>query len=65
MTPKEKADELVDRFCPLAMGETYEHSMSLAKQCALICCDEILRYEFPTSVSYKLWEKTKEELEKL
>jgi hypothetical protein len=41
MTPKEKAEELVERFNLL---QTYVEYFSLdhAKQCTLICVDEIL-----------------------
>jgi len=39
LTPKEKAKELVDKFC---FG-LYPWQIKKAKQCALICVDEILK----------------------
>ena len=70
MTPKEKAKELVDRFyevdlvCADAMG-----SCSIdAKQCALICVDELIKEEQQTDDYYELgsyWEEVKQEIEKL
>ena len=41
MTPKEKANELVDRFDNIdVLGE--EHNGYIAQQCALIAVDEII-----------------------
>ena len=50
MTPKQKANELVDRFCEFVIidvetkQEDYKRTMYCdeAKQCASICCDEII-----------------------
>lgn len=69
-TPKERAKQLVDQ---------YEHSTysqvqgELAKQCALIAVDEIIKanptelltdpYEFYSSKGH--WEQVKQEIEKL
>ena len=39
MTPKEKAEELVDKFYPMFTNSVRD---TLAKQCALIAVDEIL-----------------------
>ena len=39
MTPKEKAEELVEKFSDLEDGEMY---IGKAKQCALIAVDEII-----------------------
>lgn len=69
MTPKEKAQELVDKFrISKAITESY------AKQCALIAVDEILQgYEFDSlDIEHKrimdninYWDKIKQEIEKL
>ena len=87
MTPKEKAKELVKKFTLFSEGAIYDEEtgeISLtptdqAKQCALICVDEIMKsnptvveinkdFE-PPSVYYvsneKYWQKVKQEIEKL
>ena len=41
--PKDKARELVERFSPKCSGNSQsELNKELAKQCAVICCDEII-----------------------
>ena len=60
MTAKEKARELVDRF----LGITY--NWQAAKQCALICVDEIL--DAVTTIADKKFDfytEVKNEIEKL
>lgn len=77
MKPKEKAEELVDKYfnpdveLRLTKGER--------KQCALIAVDEIIkyhddlmdvvRYELPSHIvailPYKYWEEVKKEIELL
>lgn len=42
MTSKEKAKELVWMYLPILDGWTNDTKTKLAKQCALICVDEIL-----------------------
>jgi len=44
MTPKEKAQELIDKFLYTVedITQTFILSQFSAKQCALILCDEIL-----------------------
>lgn len=66
MTPKEKAEELVDKF-NLKSG-----LMSIErKQCALILCDEILSINYPFSsvenfyCHANYWNEVKQEIEKL
>jgi hypothetical protein len=69
MTPKEKAEELVNKYSIWCWNEVvcdYE----IAKQCALIAVDEILdsitkinQYDFGTLNYY--WNEVKQELEKL
>jgi hypothetical protein len=71
MTPKEKAEELVDKFVQYTPAEE-EFEYPHAKQCALIAVDEMLN-EYPSQVpkdSYEMerhlyWIKVKNELEKL
>ena len=69
MTPKEKAEQLVDLYYPL-----FTNSMAMldAKQCALIAVDEIINsnphsnplntYGFST-MAY--WKEVKQEIQKL
>ena len=66
MTPKEKALQLVDKFC---FG-LYPWQIKRAKQCALICVDELLNelkwlnnYEDKDRVEY--WQEVKQEIKKL
>jgi hypothetical protein len=73
-TPKEKAQELVDRFM-IMIGDTFVIPIILktkAKQCALICVDEILKENerinlggaFPTPLT-EYWKEVKQEIQKL
>jgi hypothetical protein len=72
MTPKEKAEELVDKYYVLIHPKV--NSYYQAKQCALIAVDEILNnfglisesYIFYTSSSTRsFYEEVKQEIEKL
>jgi hypothetical protein len=79
MSPKEKAQELVDRFREFADGtnpETDRYSPNIekqkAKQCALIAVDEILsdykNYLMHENTEYKgltYWNEVKKEIELL
>ena len=66
MTAKEKAKELVDRF-----NYKNKHYLSLdAKQCALICVDEILKSHYKVLVGVlpsieRHYKEVKEEINKL
>ena len=67
MKAKEKAKELVDRF---RIGD--RNMKSKAKQCALICVDEILKNIPEEVMSYKpfmmntdYWQEVKQEINKL
>ena len=73
MTAKEKAEELVERFL-----ETQSNTEELydAKQCALICVDEIELYRKQIEDEYdedlyhaygveEYWQEVKKEIEKL
>ena len=60
MTPKEKAKELVSKMCLL---DCRDENIIIAKQCALICVDEIL--EFHDRIDVKYWQEVKQEINKL
>ena len=63
-TPKEKAEELVNKFTDLEDGEMY---IGKAKQCALIAVDEILKIG-SVIVDYNTrdyWQEVKQEIGKL
>ena len=69
MTPKEKAKELVDKMWNIdeRYGSIGFHE---AKQCALICVDEILDlidtiYDYDRESLNPYWEEVKQEIEKL
>ncbi len=61
MTPKEKAENLVQRFI---YRRTDYVEVDDAKQCALITADEAIKVAYwPTARQY--WKEVKEEIEKL
>lgn len=68
MTPKEKAKELVVKFT----FQRDNHEIYIAKQCALICIDEIIKENerineggvFPTPLT-EWWQEVKKEIELL
>ena len=66
MTPKEKAEELVDKFYPMFTNSVRD---TLAKQCALIAVDEILEETMERDgmrvVNNQYWVDVKNEIEKL
>jgi len=75
MTPKEKAEELVDKFVQYTPADS-EFEYPYAKQCALIAVDEILSsgvdvdYYFDKSVGYMIsyveyYQKVNQEIEKI
>ena len=78
MTPKEKAEKLVSDFytinCKLIkvkngydMGDRYNLVMPIAKQCALIAVDEILKITWVDKflIVEDYWKEVKQEIEKL
>lgn len=68
MTPTEKAKELVEKmFNPIDVGDEYTVRIfySAAKQCALICCDEILNAFDDYLMKSHYWQQVKEEIQKL
>ena len=67
MTPKDKAEELIDKFTidlrPFSEhGEWSEHQ---AKRCALIAVDEILKEESIGILLTNWWKEVKSEIESL
>lgn len=74
MTPKEKAQELVDKFIEFTQDwdarDGYINDEFRAKECALIAVDEILEMDLPileeeADKFYDYWEEVKQEIEKL
>jgi len=68
MELKQKAKELVDRFIPFTDGMTRTEEVENAKQCALICVDEMIRVFKLEEASQELiewWKEVKQEIEKL
>jgi hypothetical protein len=59
MTPKEKAQELFDKYFEVT-NNYYQ-----AKQCALIAVDEILSVIHPTPYNVYYWQEVKKEIEAL
>jgi hypothetical protein len=70
MTPKEKAEELVEKFM-LWKFQKCELSKKQAKQCALIAVDEIIKeygtyYKIEVDGKYvSYWQEVKNEIENL
>ena len=68
MTPKEKAIELVNKFHKFTYTAVHAHKTSGeyadAKQCALICCNEVLGY-MGADRGTEFWNEVKQEIEKL
>ena len=61
MTPKEKAKELVNKFLQI-----YDGRVPQAKQCTLICVDEMLEeLGEELKLSYNYWQEVKQEINKL
>jgi hypothetical protein len=68
MTPKEKAQELFDKYNLSFAGviSNEEDWEFLAKQCALIAVDEVINsMTVATSVHLPYWKQVKHEIEKL
>ena len=65
MTPQEKAVELYTKYEQLGRDFTRGVSMKeFAKQCALICCDQVLS-DMGADRGYSYWTEVKEQIEKL
>ena len=79
MTPKEKANELIEKFKPNVycyygsgmLSNTYDDDTAVyySKQCAIIAVDEILKaipmYTGNLNQTWKYYNEVKTELEKL
>jgi hypothetical protein len=70
MTPKEKANELVNKYSTITkwkMGVEQEYVIKRAKECALIAVDEIIKAHIHNEGvrHLKWWEEVKQEIEKL
>lgn len=76
MTPKEKANELVDKFYTIdedsEMFDGFTMPIFYAQRCALIAVDEIMEVcyytrevEFNDFFSYDYWQEVKQEIEAL
>jgi hypothetical protein len=63
MAPKEKAEELVDKFLQYTPADS-EFEYPYAKQCALIAVEQILEIIF-SDYDWQYWDEVKQELEKL
>ena len=65
MTPKEKAEELVNKYETLGKDFTRGVSMKeFSKQCALIAVDELISDAY-NNYFYNYWQEVKNEIEKL
>lgn len=71
MTPKEKAEKLVDKYLTASFGVMEEYipvPMVLAKQCAIIAVDELIELSKDTDGYYKwtdFYHEVKQEIKKL
>ena len=70
MTPKEKAKELIDKFYnhTFNVEKDTEDNFESAKECALICCDEVLKANhiwYEGTIPYIYWNNVKKQIEKL
>lgn len=62
MTPKEKADELIQKYIKLGKDFTRGVSMQeFSKQCALICCNEVLS-DMGADRGYEFWVHVRDEI---
>ena len=65
MTPQEKAVELYNRYFDLGRDFTRGVSMrEFAKECALICCDQVLS-DMGADRGYSYWMEVKEHINRL
>ena len=70
MTPKEKAEELVNRFAPY-VDTFHKGILENAKQCALIAVDEVLNDDWfipnleDLLARKEYWEEVKQEINNL
>jgi hypothetical protein len=62
MTPKKKAEELIDKMLTNDGDEHHHCTYYVAKQCALIAVDEILTIG---CIEVQYWQEVKKEIELL
>ena len=74
MTPKEKAEELVLRYLRINNNTKEWFNLHIAKQCALIAVDELIKSHYLLTTTHDLepsircksyWKEVKKEIEKL
>lgn len=76
MTPKEKAKELIKKFTEPTkvpnIKKVWVEDLDAAKQCALICVDELILSTTPDNnprpknrMDREFWQEVKSEIEKL
>lgn len=69
MTAQEKAIELVNSFMDLSEEQEYNTprymSKEMAKQCALIAVDEIVKNGIYSFEDNRYWEQVKQEIQKI
>jgi hypothetical protein len=68
MLSKDKAKELVDKYHLTIQEFIYTYSVATAKQCALICVDEIIKQDStydPSANDVEYWQEVKNEINKL
>jgi hypothetical protein len=64
MTPQERAKELVLKYLRIDNNTKEWFNIHIAKQCALIAVDELIKYSDEWDDS-DYWEEVKQEIEKL
>jgi hypothetical protein len=64
MTPKEKANELFDKYNELLSFHVFNGTYDIAKQCAILSVEDLIK-ESETMTSLDYWQEVKTELEKL
>jgi len=65
MTPKDKAEELVNNYTQYLWAFNDEVIKNQAKKCAFICVEEIIKTIFTHKNSYDYWQQVKTEIENL
>lgn len=68
MTEKQKAEELVLKYLRINNNTKEWFNIHIAKQCALIAVDEIIKQELtydPSISDINYWQEVKQEIEKL
>jgi hypothetical protein len=61
---KEKARQLIEKYNLVVLDTALGGSNIRVKQCALICCDEVLG-DMGADRGYEFWSQVKDELHKL